>query len=291
MPTGNTTTSSLADSLPIVIDGARIVREYEGVYNRVVDKQTLPPGTGLKWDEISLSQLSATQVSESTVLDNPQQLVDDLFSIAPTVIGIQTLFTDRVQRRIAKVAWAKTGTLAQNAMNRKKDEDFLTVLDGATTSLGGAGTTNTFGLISAAVSRITGNTVEPASGTIFAVLHPFQIKDIQDEIVAGVGTYTVPAGMTEDVYRKGFSGMVANANVFADGNLTIDAADDAKGGVFAREAIVLVQGHSPRNESRRRPEIGGGADEMFIYDEFGLGERSAGNWLYEIYTDSLAPTT
>lgn len=291
MPTGNTTTSSLADSLPIVIDGARIVREYEGVYNRVVDKQTLPPGTGLKWDEISLSQLSATQVSESTVLDNPQQLVDDLFSIAPTVIGIQTLFTDRVQRRIAKVAWAKTGTLAQNAMNRKKDEDFLTVLDGATTSLGGAGTTNTFGLISAAVSRITGNTVEPASGTIFAVLHPFQIKDIQDEIVAGVGTYNVPAGMTEDVYRKGFSGMVANANVFADGNLTIDAADDAKGGVFAREAIVLVQGHSPRNESRRRPEIGGGADEMFIYDEFGLGERSAGNWLYEIYTDSLAPTT
>ena len=291
MPTGNTTTSSLADSLPIVIDGARIVREYEGVYNRVVDKQTLPPGTGLNWDEISLSQLIATQVTESTVLDNPQQLVDTLFSITPTVIGIQTLFTDRVQRRIAKVAWAKTGTLAQNAMNRKKDEDFLTVLDGATTSLGGAGTTNTFGLISAAGSRITGNTTEPARGALFAVLHPFQIKDIQDEIVAGVGTYTVPTGMTEDVFRKGFSGSVANANVFADGNMAIDASDDAKGGVFAREAIVLVQGHSPRNESRRRPEIGGGADEMFMYDEFGLGERSAGNWLYEIYTDATAPTT
>ena len=291
MPTGNTTTSSLADSLPIVIDGARIVREYEGTYNRVVDKQTLPAGTGLSWDEISLSQLTATQVTESTVLDNPQQLVDTLFTITPTVIGIQTLFTDRVQRRIAKVAWAKTGTLAQNAMNRKKDEDFLTMLDGATTSLGGAGTTNTFGLISAAVSRITGNATEPASGPIFAVLHPYQIKDIQDEIVAGVGTYTVPTGMTEDVYRKGFSGTIANANVFADGNLTVDSSDDAKGGVFAREAIVLVQGHSPRNESRRRPEIGGGADEMFMYDEYGLGERSAGNWLYEIYTDALSPTS
>lgn len=292
MAAGNTTTASLADSLPLIIDSARIVREYEGVYTRTTDKQNLPEGTGLSWEEVSLSQLTAQGgITETTTLANPQQLVDTLFTITPTVSGIHTFFTDRVQRRISKNVWAKTGQLAQNAMNRKKDEDYLTTLDGATTSLCGANTTLASGHISAAVSRIKGNTTEPGMGELFTVLHPFQIKDIQDELVSGVGTYTVPTGMTEETFRKGFMGTLFGSNVFADGNISIDSSDDAKGGVHVREAIVMVQGHSPRAETVRHPEIGGGGDALYMYDEYAYGERSAGNWLYEIYSDATAPTS
>lgn len=291
MATGHTTTGALADSLPTMIDAARLVREYDGVHMRTCDNQTLDEGQGLSWNEISLAQLTAQAITEQTYLDNPQQIADTLFTITPTVIGIQTIITDRTMRRISKKTTAKMGALAQNAMQRKKDEDYLTVLDGATTSLGGAGTTLASGIISAAVARIRGNTSEPAKGAIFTVLHPFQLKDLQDEIVTGIGTYTVPSGMSEDTYRKGFKGMLFDSNVFEDGNITIDSSDDAKGGVHAKEAIVKVQGHSIRTETRRRPEIGGGADELFMYDEYAYGERSAGNWLYEVYTDALAPTS
>ena len=290
----NTTTGTLADSLDIVKDAARIVREYEGVFKRTCDNQTLPKNTGLSWDEIALAQLSAQLVTETTVLDNPQTITDTLFSITPLVVGIQTIVTDRVMDRVSKKTIALMGKLAQNAMQRKKDQDYLTVFAGATTTLSGTGSTLAHGIVSAAVSRIIGNTTEssPEDGQIFAVLHPFQIKDIQDEIEAGLGTYTIPTGMTSDIFKQGMAGIdkVSSAAVFRDGNITVNATPDARGGIHHRMAIVMVQGHDIRTESRRRPEIGGGADEMFMYDEYAYGERSAGNWLYGVLSDATAPT-
>ena len=291
MPSGNTTTAALNDSLPLVIASARTVREFVGVMPNLVDKQTLGEGSGLNWNEISLSALVATSINETTELNNPQQIADTLFSITPTVVGIQTVITDRVAARISKNVFSKVGALAQQAIQRKKDEDGLTVLDGATTSLCGAGTTLTSGYIAAAVYRITSNATEPGNKPIYCVLHGYQIKDIYDELVAGVGTAIVTDGVTADVFKNGFKLPIAGCEVFEDGNITIDSAADAKGGVFAKEAIVLVQGMSPRIVTLRNEKLGGGATEVIHYDEYAYGERSAGNWLYEIYSDATAPTS
>lgn len=291
MATGLTTTGSLADSLPTVIDAARIVREYEGVYMRTTDAQKLPEGTGLKWDEISLAALTAQSITETTELENPQQLSDSILSAEPALAGIQIRITDRARIRIDNKVAAKIGVLGQNAIQRKKDQDYLSTLDSATTSLSGAGTTLASGVIGAAASRIKGNTTERGMGALFTVLHPFQIKDLQDEITSGVGTYAVPQGMTESTFRQGFNGTVYGTNVFEDGNISIDSSDDAKGGVHAKEGIVFVQGRSPWAKTVRKENIGGGADDMFMYDEYVFVERSAGNWLYEVYSDATSPTS
>ena len=238
-----------------------------------------------------MAQLTAQLITESTELDNPQQMSDTMLTITPTVIGIETLLTDRVAARISKNAFAKTGGLVQNAIQRKKDEDGITALDGATTALAGAGVTLTSGHIAAGVYRITSNATEPGKKPIRCVLHGYQIKDIYDELVAGVGTYVVNEGPTADVFRNGFTLPIAGCEVYEDGNISISSTtDDAKGGVFAKEAIVLVQGRSPRIETERK-QIGGGATAFFHYDEYAYGERSAGNWLYEICSDATAPTS
>lgn len=291
MPSGTTTTSAIADSLPSMRQSARTVREYEGVMPQLVDKKTLGEGIGLDWNEITYSALVAQAVTETTELDNPQQLADSLLTITPTVVGIETLITARVMKRISKNGLAQIGKLAQQAIQRKKDEDGLTVLDGATTSLCGAGTTLTSGHISAAKNRISSNVTEPGNPPYRCVLHGYAIKDIQDEIIAGVGTYNVGEGLTARVFSEGFQGMVAGAQVYEDGNITIDSAADAKGGVFAMEGIVMVQGRTPWILTKDRPEIGGGATSVYHYDEYAYGERSAGNWLYEIYSDATAPTS
>lgn len=285
-----TDTGSLADSKQLIIDSARIVREYEGVWSRTCDVQRLSQGSGLSWEEISLAQLSAQAITEQTVLENPQSITDALFTVTPTMTGINLIVTDRVYRRMPSKVISKMGALAQNAIDRKKDEDYLATFAGATTTLSGTGTTLASGVIAAAKNRITSNVTEPAMGSIVCVLHGYQIKDLQDEVVSGMGTYAIPAGLTEDVFRRGFQGTVSGVNVYEDGNIAINATPDARGAVHAREAIVMVQGMSPRNTTRRREEIGGGAEEMFIYDEYALGERSAGNWLYGILTDATAPT-
>lgn len=291
MPSGYTTTDALADSLPTVIMEARLVREYEGVMPQLVDKATLGEGMGLTWHEVSLAALTATSVTETTELNNPQQMSDTDFSITPTVVGIQTLITNRVAARISKNAYAKLGSLAQNAIQRKKDEDGIVVLDGASTSLSGAGTTLVSGVIGAAKARISGNATEKGNPPYRAVLHGYQILDLQAEHTAPVGTYPIGEGPTARVFAEGWRGRINDVEIFEDGNITIDSSDDAKGGVFAREAIVLVQGRSPWTLHEPKPNIGGGGTAVYLYDEYAYGERSAGNWLYEVYSDAAVPTT
>ena len=81
--------------------------------------------------------------------------------------------------------------LGQNAMQRKKNEDGLTTIDSTSaTQLGSAGAVMSFGLVAAGVSNISGNTTEPGHQPYRFVAHPFQMKDISDEITAGVGLDT-----------------------------------------------------------------------------------------------------
>jgi hypothetical protein len=305
MAVGNTITDSLADSIPTMIASARIVREFAGVMPNLVDRQRLDDNTGTVWNEVSMAKLSAQAVTESTELDNPQQMSDTLFSITPTVIGVHTIITDRVALRIAVAAYAQTGSLAQNAIERKKDADGLTAIDGASTSLGAAGAGLDTSDISSAAYRITSNTTEPApaSSPINAVFHGFQLADIDFQltnagisVVSGIGIAEgqagapLTSGIAAEAFQNRYRGTIAGARIFEDGNLTIDSGDDdAKGGVFSQMALVLVEGRSPYVETKRMPELGGGATALYHYDEYAYGERSAGNWLVEVETDATAP--
>lgn len=291
MPTGRTITDALADSLPLVIASARETREYEGNASNLVEKQTLGEGVGLTWNEITLAKLTATAVTETTILNNPQQFSDTLFSITPTVVGIHTFISDRVAKRISKKVYARMGSLAQNAIQRKADLDVIAVFDGATVSQPGAGNTLSSGVLSAMIAQIRGNTTEPGIGEAFFVGHSYQIKDLRDELAGGIGTYPIPEGISARVYRDGYRGMtVDGVRIFADDNMTIDGSADTKGGLFVKPAIVKVQGRSPWVRRREEPDIGGGGNSVWLYDEYAIGERSAGNWLKEIYSDATAPT-
>lgn len=289
---GETTTGSLTDSLPTMIADARIVREYEGVFLRTCDVRKLKDGTGLSWHEISLAQLTAQDITETTQNNNAQAIADTIFTITPTMSQILVKITDRTYRRIADVVESKMGSLAGNAMARKKDEDYLDQFSTfATGASPGTGNPLSFGHIAAAKNRVSSNVTEPAESPVHTILHGFQIKDLQDEIVSGIGTYTVPAGMTEEVYRQGWRGSVAGSQVFEDGNITVDATPDARGATHAREAVVAVMGMSIKTETRRDPSYGGGADEIFMTDEYAFGERSAGNWAFAHLSDATAPTS
>jgi hypothetical protein len=290
MAAGRTTTDSLQDSLPKAIVASRLVREQDGDMMALVDRQTLGKGMGLTWHEVSYAKITAQAITRTTELDNPQQLSDTDLPLTPTLIGLHVFLLDEVGERIIQHGMAKFGALSQNAMRRKKNIDGITTMDGATTSLGGSGTL-TFGHIAAASTRITGNTTEPGPLPISCVLHDFQIKDIYDEFSSPIGTYEITNGMTTDVFKNGFTGkVIMRAMVHSNGDIPI-VSNVAKGGVFSKMAIVLVQGRSPRMAAVRAEHIGGGGTNIYHYDEYIYGERSSGNWLFEIQTDATVPTS
>lgn len=285
-----TTTGALADSLPTIHAAARIVREFEGVMVRLSDRKNLDKGTGTNWNEISLNQVVAQAVTENTVNENLQQLSDTLFSIRPTMVQTAMVITDKTRRNISTVVAAEIGVLGQNAMQRKKDQDGLTLIQSASSALGTTGTPLSFADVASAAALIEGNANEPAITAMFTVLHTFGILDIQTEITSGVGTYNIPRGLTEDTFRKGFSGTITNTEVFANGNILADGVPDMVGGTFAREGVVLVDGQVKSPETQRMPLVGGGSDLLVLNDEYGYGERSAGNWVHSLTHDATTPS-
>lgn len=288
---GWTTTSALADSLDDIRSSARIVREYEGVVQNLVTRETLGEGIGLSWQEITYAKLTAQAITEQTELDNPQQVSDTIMSITPTMVAIETFLTDRVQKRITKKGYSKLGALAQNAIERKKDLDGLTLASGfTTTSEPGAGVTLASGYIASAAANIRGNTTEPSTSEISCILHPFQIHDLYNELVAGVGTGIVMEGPTARVFSTGFDLPVANVKVYPDGNIAIDSSDDAVGAVVAKEGVILVQGRAPRVVLVRNEKRGGGGNHVYHYDEYAYGEKIA-QWNYRMTSDAVAPTS
>ena len=283
---GWTTSSALADSLDDIRSSARIVREQEGNMSQLVEKQTLGEGMGTSWRELKYDQLVAQAVTETTELDNPQQIADSIISIEPAVVGIETFITDKVGARINKKGFSKIGSLAQNAIQRKKDEDGLVLFASANTNSDpGSGVTLTSGYIASAAANIRGNTTEPGHDPIRCLLHPFQIHDLYNELVAGVGTAVVMEGPTARVFSQGFTLPVAGCEIYPDGNIS-----SGKGGVFAQDGIILVQGRAPRVVNVRNEKRGGGGNHVYHYDEYAYGVRLS-NWVYLMESDVTAPTS
>lgn len=295
MATGETTTGSLSGALPSIVADCRIVKENEGTWQRTCDIRRQTPNTGLSWTEFSLNQLTRQDITETTTNNNFQQLSGSLQAIEPTMNQIIIKITDRTYRKIAAVVESKVGGLAGNAMNRGDDEDYLALFSTfATTCSPGSGNPLSFGHIAAAKNNATSNVTEPSTAECYTVLHGFQIKDIQDEVLAGVGTYTIPDGMTEQVFRKGFSGTVAGSNLYEDGNITVDSTPNANGATHTREGVIACVGMDIKRETDRDIYFGGGADVISLTNEIAFAERKSGTtqvWCYRHQSDATAPTS
>ena len=301
--TGITSTESLDQSIPTVQAASRLIREYIGVMPNLVRNVTLEPGTGNTWYEVHLAQLVAQNISETEDQMNPQMIEDTDIQITPEVSGLETLITDRMMLRITPHVAMRIGALAQNAIQRKKDQDGLLVFN-AGEPLGGESTTQITGLLSAAGTRMLGNDLEPSASPRRAVLHPFQVKFIQDSLTFNVDPSTessrrpVEMGLSQDAFINGWMmGSVYGIQVYSDGNVIRqqNAADNgqfAVGGIFPEEGIILVQGRMPKVEAERRPSIGMGAYCMYHRDEYayGLGQRD-NNWVFKLTTDASVPTS
>ncbi len=71
---------------------------------------------------------------------------------------------------------------------------------------------------------------------------------------------------------------------------SVDSSDDAIAIAFGRDGIVHVEGAAPRAVTVRDESYGGGADIMFMYDEYATGIRQQ-TWIYAITADSTAPSS
>lgn len=298
MAVGETTSNSFAGQLPTVYAEARRIREQKsGTWERTTTIKNQREGEGYNFNWLTLNQIDAQDISETGRNENFQQFSAAVQTGTPEMTQVIIKVTDRTYRKAPKVLTAQMGPAAGLAMERKKNKDYLSLATTfATTNSPGTGQPMASSFISAAAVNARSNTTEPAMTPVYTVLHGFQVYDLHIEQVAAIGTYAIPAGMTEQVFRNGFQGAVAGSMVFEDGNITVTSTPDANGMTHAKEGVYSIKGMALKTERDRDLHFGGGADVISLTDEYAFAENKSGTagttqvFCYRHLSDATAPT-
>jgi len=277
--------------MPTMRQSARLFEEADFVFAATVDNVNLETGDGLTWNEIRIEQISAKNITEQTINEDFQAFEDTLFSVEPGMTQVTVRITDKTYRRISGNVGALLGEGVQRAMNRKLEQDGISQAANWSNDIAGTGVTLSHTDIKAGVAQIWGNATETGrnAGKIHTTLHSFQIHDLEAEKLAGVGTYIMVPGATQDAYSGMYAGDVGGASVIRTDEITVDATPDARGSLHAERALVLVRELGLKTETERFARVGGGADAVTSTQGYEFGERQDA-WGFSVLSDATTPS-
>jgi hypothetical protein len=236
---------------------------------------------------------SAVALTEGVDISVPQQVTATVVNLTATEHGILSFISDRLKHENNENVLSAVGTMHGRAVGRLLDSDLLTQVDSFTETAPGAGANATLTTIAGAVAilRTDDGTYGPAPSKPNAVLHPEQIRRLVQEVggiaAAGAGVTagaTIPEGPSADVIKAYWRGNdpIFGVPIYEDGNIQLISGNDAKGGVFAREALALameneIHAEQERDASLRGTEVVtvGTWGESVIVDPWGVEIFSA----------------
>ena len=290
---GFTTLLNLEDGMPKILASARRTREYKGWISQLCERHTLKRNTGTTWYEPQLGQFVAQDISPNQFLTNPQQhRIVRTLAITPSAKAVQIVITDDVKPHLSANVWRQMGAQGQNAITRKMDEDGLDVFNASAKTYGAAGSNFNTQAIRSAHTFMTANNDEPAMGQVRCVMHGYQRYQIANQLEGsgniGMANFgEISTGLTADVFRMGFKGMIDGVKIFDDNHIKITNGR-AAAVIFPREGCVCISDSIMQYETDRLINYGEGADFIVLRSKYGYGLRRPDLWSGRI--NSLAAT-
>ena len=283
-------TSNLSSGQKTFIASAREAFEPAAPDPDLVESQRIAAGSK-QWDVLTMARLtSASALTEGVDLTSAQQLVANSLSITPSEHGIIATLSKRLIRRQGDQNVVSTaGRLCANSLRRRQALDVIALYDGFSKSVVGAGNALDITSFRGSVAYLltdNSSSYGPAPLPLHAALHIEQISDIMLDLTdtAPRGTTT---GMTEELLQRWYksSDRLYGVQVFHSGNISRDSGDDAKGAIFAKEALVMVMANDA--EVTEEDDNSLRAIEYGCFQEWGEGERADAHGV-EVFSDSAA---
>ena len=214
------------------------------------------------------NRMTALSLTEGIDLASPQVIAATIRTLTGTRHGLMTFVSDRLKDQNNENVISEVGVQHGNAVGRLLDGDLLTLIDGFGLTAPGAGNAATFLHITGAIAGVrtnTDTTFGPAPSKPVAVLHPEQIRLMVQEATgmqAGGTTMSaqpIPVGLSEDVIKAYWRGNdpLFGVPIIEDVNIVLIAGNDAKGGVFARQALALAMEQEMKGEEQRDASLFG----------------------------------
>jgi len=294
---GASAATALTSVQKIAIAKALYTNEATRMMPKLVDHYPLKQGE-YQENIPRFDRVSAAAATEGVDAASPTTIALNSVNVITGEHVAMVNITRKLRRQMSESTANVAGKLLGDALSRLRETDLLGLFDGFSKTNPGAGNPLGVHLLRQAVAYLTtenSTSYGAAPLPLNAVLHPEQISDIVEDlsVTAQTGTATYGAGstylgdMTSDVIHNHLVGgdKVYGITVWRHPLITRDSSDDAKGAVFAKGALALVESMTP--------DTWVDTDGSFRADEYGIvGDwRQAelvDGWGYEIYSDAAA---
>jgi hypothetical protein len=291
---GDTTSANLGDTIPTIINEAQFTRQFKGVMRGL--SWNVRKGKGSTVNIPYFNTAVSHQLSEGIDMTGAETMQDTNVQVTPYEAGLKIVLTKTVVEDDNEDLIRAAGRLLGDGYELKVDQDLLARFANGTNTVGAAGSTLTMGYVAAGRALLAGNAVSaggPAPLPYSVVVHPFTSLDVVDvltPLVPAAGTTQSAMGaMADEVLRNYMVGRMFGMPWIEDGNISIDSADDGKGGIFAsgpNGGILYVPAREPTIENTYDASLRGW--ELVYVGRYGVGNYLNG-WTVTCYTDCSTP--
>ena len=259
-----TTSTTLDDLFANIIAQARFTAEEQSLMLGLVTQYNIGNQAGKTIQVPKYPAIAAADLTEGTDMTSTTVSTSSV-SITVGEVGAQVLLTDLAAMGAGNPA-EELGTVLGNAIATKMDTDLIALFDGFSGSIGTAGAEITVADLFKAAATLRANKV---TGVINAVVHPYQAYQLKANLT---NTFANPNGgdLQNEAMRNGYVGTIAGINVYESANVSIDGNDDAKGAVFAPEALAIAMKRDFQIEPQR--DASNRAFELNATAIYGVGE-------------------
>ena len=250
--------SSLEDMSKIIVAEAIANVEPSAPMADLVSRYDIPSGS--KQVNVPIwGRQSAVALTEGVDIAVPQQVTATVVNLTASEHGILSFISDRLKHENNENVLSAVGTMHGRAVGRLLDSDLITLLDGFSTTVPGAGNAATAQTIAGFDTGVRSNN-------------------------------PIPEGPSADIIKSYWRGNdpVFGVPIYEDGNISRDGSGDSKGGVFAREALALAMEIEIHAEEERDASLRG--TEVVTVGTWGESEI-VDVWGVEIYSATDASTT
>ena len=262
MATGLTTTAQIDNAVrKYVAESRYTMQENPGVVKSSIRIEHLPTRQGPSVNIPKFGTVNTTSLSEGVDMAQAQQITDTAIVITPSEYGAQVVLTDMNLLEAKDEFFRVSGRILGESFDRQQDETLCDDFANYSLVIGAATTVMNVGHVMAGHATLkyngpangaAGRGGEPAPDPITLIQTPAVLHDLAKSLTGGVGA----AGATQvtpNTAKAGFGLVnVPGLTIKSDINITKDTGDDAIGGVFSREAQILVTLGAEADAERER---------------------------------------
>lgn len=259
-----TTSTTLDDLFVNIIAQARFTAEEQSLMMGLVTRYDIGADAGKTIQVPKYPAIAAADLTEGTDMSSTTVSTSSV-TIAVGEVGAQVVLTDVAAMGAGNPA-EELGTVLGNSIATKMDKDLIALFDGFSSSLGAAAQEITVADLFKAAATLRAAKV---TGPMAAVVHPFQAYQLKANLT---NTFANPNGgdAQNTAMVNAYVGTIAGIDVYESANITVDGNDDAKGAVFAPEALAIAMKRDFQIEPQRDASLR--AFELNATAVYGVGE-------------------